>query len=70
MPLRDAARRLLVEIGPESVTLAKVPREQNAEADRLTREAYHEATAAHPEWALGAWKHLQRGERRPPRATG
>lgn len=55
LPLRDAARGLLAALG--GGTLAKVSREQNAEADRLSREAYHEAAAAHPEWGLGRSAH-------------
>ena len=51
LPLRDAARGLCEELGV--VTLEKVSREENAEADRLSKEAYRELTAAHPEWRLG-----------------
>lgn len=51
-PLRDLAVRLAAEVGPASIE--KVPREENAEADRLSREAYHEAVRAHPEWGLGS----------------
>lgn len=55
LPLRDVARRLVAEIGGEGcvVTLEKVPREQIAEADRLSREAYHELVREHPGWGLG-----------------
>ena len=51
LPLRDLARSLVEEVRPAS--LVKVPRDQNAAADALTRRAYHEAVAAHPEWGLG-----------------
>ena len=52
LPLRDLAMRLSAELGVASIE--KVSREENAEADRLSREAYHEAVRAHPEWGLGA----------------
>lgn len=48
LPLRDLARDLVAKLG--GADLAKIPREANAEADALSREAYHEAMAAHPEW--------------------
>lgn len=51
LPLRDLAFALVRELG--GATLRKVSREVNAEPDRLSREAYHEAAAAHPEWGLG-----------------
>ena len=51
LPLRDLARRLVAELGPASIE--KVAREENAEADRLSREAYRELVRAHPEWGLG-----------------
>lgn len=51
LPLRDLAARLAREVGVER--FEKVPRERNADADRLSREAYREATGAHPEWGLG-----------------
>ena len=51
LPLRDLARDLVIQLG--GAKLEKVSREDNAEADRLSREAYHEAAAAHPEWGLG-----------------
>lgn len=75
LPLRDMARDLVAQLGgatageaedqaarplPRGVTLEKVSREENAEADRLSREAYHEATAAHPEWGLGAHSRSRR----------
>lgn len=52
LPLRDLARRLVSEMSGD-VTLEKVPRERNADADRLSREAYHELVREHPEWGLG-----------------
>ena len=51
LPLRDLARDLLAQLG--HATLEKVSRDANAHADRLSREAYHDAAAAHPEWGLG-----------------
>jgi ribonuclease HI len=48
LPLRDEARRLLAQIDGR---LEWVPRERNAEADRLSRVGYAEAVRAHPEWA-------------------
>jgi ribonuclease HI len=54
VPLRDRAASLVEQLGGLSnVTLAKVSRERNAEADALTRRAYHEAKDQHPEWPLG-----------------
>lgn len=54
LPLRDLARQLVDRLGGlDNVTLTKVSREQNAEADALTRQAYHEAKDEHPEWPLG-----------------
>lgn len=54
VPLRDLARSLVERLGgADNVTLTKVSRERNAEPDALTRLAYHEAKAAHPEWPLG-----------------
>jgi ribonuclease HI len=54
LPLRDRARGLVETLGGlENVTLTKVSRERNADADALTRLAYHEAKAEHPEWPLG-----------------
>lgn len=51
LPLRDRARDLVLELGGgANVTLTKVSRERNAEADALTRHAYHEAKLEHPEW--------------------
>lgn len=50
-PLRDLAARLVREL--DAASIEKVSREENAEADRLSREAYHEAVRAHPEWGLG-----------------
>lgn len=44
LPLRDAAQALAREVGVED--WRKVPREENAHADRLSREAYH--ALAHP----------------------
>jgi ribonuclease HI len=51
LPLRELARQKIAALGVP-VTLEKVSREENAEADRLSREAYHEAKSAHPEWRL------------------
>ena len=51
LPLRDLAMRLVDELKPASIE--KVPRGENAAADRLSREAYHELVKAHPEWGLG-----------------
>lgn len=51
LPLRDMAREHVDRLG--GATLEKVSRDANADADRLSREAYHEAAAAHPEWGLG-----------------
>lgn len=54
LPLRDRARGLVDQLGGlERVTLEKVPRERNAEADALTRLAYKEAKLAHPDWPIG-----------------
>lgn len=61
LPLRDAARGILAELGGGE--LAKVSRERNAEADRLSREAYREATAEHPEWGLGIHSRTAHGRR-------
>lgn len=52
IPLRDMARRILERI-PGPKTLEKVSREENAEPDALTREAYHEHADANPAWGLG-----------------
>ncbi|HET6405581.1 MAG TPA: ribonuclease HI family protein [Candidatus Thermoplasmatota archaeon] len=69
LPLHKMARRILAEI-PGPKTLEKVSREENAGADRLTREAYHEAAAAHPAWGLGPHAKTNRRradpEARPP----
>lgn len=61
LPLRDAARALAGELG--ITRFEKVSREENAEADRLSREAYRELTDAHPEWGLGAWSKTGRRTR-------
>ena len=54
LPLRDRARSLVAELGgAENVRLTKVSRERNADADALTRQAYHEAKLEHPEWPIG-----------------
>lgn len=53
LPLRDAAQALAREVGV--ARFEKVSREENAEADRLSREAYHALADAHPEWGLGRW---------------
>lgn len=51
LPLRDRACDLVAELGgPDNVTLTKVSRERNSEADALTRRAYHEAKRDHPDW--------------------
>lgn len=51
IPLRDLAASLARDL--DVATFEKVSREENAEADALSREAYHEAVRAHPEWGLG-----------------
>lgn len=48
-PLFLVAERILGETGAR---LEWVPREQNKEADRLSRVGYREAVLAHPEWGL------------------
>jgi ribonuclease HI len=48
-PMHDEARKLLDEMG---ATLVWVPREQNEEADRLSRVGKADAVRAHPEWGL------------------
>ena len=54
LPLRDRARALVEVLGGlGNVTLAKVSRERNVDADALTRLAYHEAKLEHPEWPIG-----------------
>ena len=63
IPLRDAARGLAAELRVS--TFEKVTREENAEADRLSVEAYRELTAAHPEWELGIWSRSKRAAQRP-----
>ncbi|HWH08877.1 MAG TPA: ribonuclease HI family protein [Candidatus Thermoplasmatota archaeon] len=63
LPLRDMARDLVARLG--DVRLEKVGREENAEADRLSREAYHEAAAAHPEWGLGVHARSRRRTAQP-----
>ena len=71
LPLREMARRILTEI-PGEKTLVKVSREINAEPDRLTREAYHEAAAANPAWGLGPHaksKRRRESTARPPQAA-
>lgn len=63
IPLRDRARDLVERLGGlANVSLTKVSRERNADADALTRLAYHEAKAEHPEWVLGPGS--KRGARR------
>ena len=47
--LHAEAVRLLRQLG---ATLEWVPRERNAEADRLSRVGWDEAVRAHPEWGL------------------
>ena len=51
LPLRDTAIRLAQELGV--TTYEKVSRDDNARADALSREAYHQLVANHPEWKLG-----------------
>lgn len=63
LPLRDWAQALLARI-PGPKTFRKIGREANARPDALTREAYHEAADANPEWGLGIHK---RSARPPPR---
>lgn len=63
LPLRDMARRLVGEI-PGEKRFEKVSREENAEADRLSREAYHAAAAEHPEWGLGPFAKSRRARSR------
>lgn len=53
LPLRDLARRLVAEVPARETRFEKVPRDPNADADRLARDAYHEAAAARPDWGLG-----------------
>lgn len=65
LPLRDAAQALAREVGV--ARFEKVSREANAEADRLSREAYHALAAAHPEWGLGPWSRAS--ARRKTRAS-
>ena len=66
LPLRDMARGILARI-PGPKTLVKIGREANAEPDRLTREAYHEAADAHPDWGLGRYaKTRRKTTARPP----
>jgi ribonuclease HI len=50
LPLHALAQRLAREVGVASYE--KVPRERNARADRLSRDAYHALVAEHPEWGL------------------
>ena len=65
LPFRDRAQDIVRELGgvlplPETgqatldgkgrVTMQKVSREANAEADALSRLAYHEYKVAHPGW--------------------
>jgi len=65
LPLRDRARDLVERLGGlQNVTLTKVSRAQNAEPDALTRLAYHEAKAQHPEWAAGGAKPRRAGRQR------
>lgn len=67
LPLRDRARQLVDKLGGlDNVSLTKVSRERNADADALTRLAYHEAKEAHPEWPLG--KGARQGGRPKPKA--
>lgn len=47
IPLRDIAPRLTDDIG--GATLQTVSQHDNADADRPSRHAYHDATANHPE---------------------
>lgn len=49
VPLRDDARRLLAEL---DARIEWVPREENGEADRLSRVGYEAARRAHPEWRI------------------
>jgi ribonuclease HI len=48
-PLHDEAKGLIAEL---HARLGWVPREENAEADRLSRVGYADAVRAHPEWGL------------------
>lgn len=61
LPLRDTARAIAAELGV--TRFEKVSRAENAEADRLSVEAYRELTASHPEWGLGKWS---KSKRAPP----
>lgn len=69
LPFRDRAQEIVRELGgvlpaPDGrqatldargkVTLTKVSREENAEADALSRLAYHEYKVAHPGWLKSA----------------
>lgn len=49
VPMRDEARALHMAMGGR---IEWVPREENAEADRLSRVGWEEAVRAHPEWRL------------------
>lgn len=48
LPLRDEARRLIEALGAR---LEWVPRERNADADRMSRVGFADAVREHPEWA-------------------
>ena len=53
-PLLERVQDLVGRLGgPDGMTFTKVSRERNADADALTRLAYHEAKLQHPEWPLG-----------------
>ena len=69
LPLRDMAKGILAEI-PGEKTFEKVSRDENAEPDALTREAYYAAADEHPDWGLGAHaktkRHRARPSTRPP----
>jgi ribonuclease HI len=51
IPMRDEARALLLALEGR---LEWVPREENKEADRLSRVGFRDAVRAHPEWGLRA----------------
>lgn len=53
VPFRDRAQEIARGLGVP-VTFEKVSREANAEADALSRLAYHEYKVAHPGWPRNA----------------
>ena len=49
VPMRDEARAMIEALGAR---LEWVPRERNADADRMSRVGYENARKAHPEWKI------------------